>query len=189
MKIRTEPLLGGAAFSFVILLVVNIISIMVVMGSMQQMIETVLSPTFDPNMPPNSLFPTTLWGILGCLGCITPLIAGIGAGVIYARQHAKIEPITGSLVGGGAASGALGFFLSGIVAGIMGGLMTIPMMNQLSALDPSLSAAMGPTAGIGIITSLFYGVCYGVVYAVFGAILGIIGAAVGVPKSAKPAAA
>lgn len=187
MKIRTEPMLGGAAFSFVILLIINIISVFVVIGSMQQMMESFMTAAFDPTAPPPSAFSSPLMSIVSCLSCLAPLIAGIGAGVIYARQHAKIEPITGSLVSGGAASGALGFFLSGIVSGIIAGLMIIPIMNQLSALDPSMAGSMGSIMGAGVIGSIFSGVCYGVVYALIGAVLGMIGAAVGVPKSAKAA--
>jgi hypothetical protein len=111
----------------------------------------------------------------------------VGAGVVYARQYAKIEPITGSLLGGGAASGGLGFFMSGIVLGIAAGLLVVPMLNQMSAMAPGLSFSSGETAGISIVSSLLYSVCYGIFYAFIGAVLGLIGAAVGVPKSAKAA--
>jgi hypothetical protein len=187
MKIRTEPLLGGAAFCFVILLIINIISVFVTMNSMQQTMEALMVSLNDPMAPAPSMFSSPMMSILGCLSCLAPLIAGIGAGVIYARQYAKIEPITGSLVSGGAASGALGFFLSGIVGGIVGGIMVIPIMNQMSSLDPSLAGTMGPAMGAGVAGGIMGGICFGFIYALIGAILGAIGAAVGVPKSAKAA--
>ncbi len=111
MKIRTEPMLGGAAFSFVILLVVNLTTVFLTMNTAIKMIEAMMSPNYDPFAPTSA--PTMLYA-LSCLSCIAVLVAGIGSGVVYARQHAKIEPITGSLIGGGAASGALGFLIAGI---------------------------------------------------------------------------
>ncbi len=185
MKIRTEPLLGGAAFSFIVLIIINIISMFMLIGAMRSMTEFIMNSANDPYATPS--FGSPMMTLVACLSCLSPLIAGIGAGVIYARQYAKMEPITGSLISGGAASGALGFFLSGIVGGILGGFLLIPMFNELSTLDPSLAGNMGTMMGTGIISSIFSGVCYGVVYAVIGAILGMIGAAVGVPKSAKAA--
>lgn len=186
MKIRTEPMLGGAAFSFVFLLIINVIYVFIVMSTMQQMVDAVASGLYDPTTPPPSLT-SPLMSLFSCLACLSPLIAGIGAGVIYARQCAKTEPITGSLASGGAASGALGFFISGIASGILGGLMMIPLMNQLSALDPSMAGSMGSLVSAGIMGSLMVGVCSGLIYAVIGALLGMIGATVGVPKSAKAA--
>lgn len=183
MKIRTEPLLGGAAFSFTILLVVYILLLMVSMNYLQQMMDFVVTATYESTPPLASPF---LY-ISSCMACLAPLIAGIGSGVIYARQHAKIEPITGSLIGGGAASGALGFFIAIMVVGIVSSFMMIPIMNQFTSLVPEMSDSMGMYSGITVVSSLMYSVCYGFFYAAIGAVLGLIGAAVGTPKSAKAA--
>jgi len=184
MKIRTEPMLGGAAFSFVILLVVNLTGIFLTMNAAINIVEDLMSPNYDPLASTSA---SSLLYLMSCLSCISLLVAGIGAGVVYARQHAKIEPITGSLIGGGAASGALGFFIAGICVGVAAGLMVIPLMNQLSAAAPELTASMygGSATSLGVLSSIMYGGCYGIIYALIGAVLGMIGAAIGVPKSAK----
>ncbi|MFO7679707.1 MAG: hypothetical protein R6X34_06615 [Chloroflexota bacterium] len=183
MKIRTEPLLGGAAFSFVILIIVSVISTFAVMGSMQQLMEILLTGAVDPN----AAFGSPLLLLVGCLACIAPLIAGIGAGVIYARQYGKYEPVTGSLVSGGAASAALGFFLASVTSGIISSLVMMPVMNDMMALAAQTSGSL-VTTGSGLIGNIFGSICGGIVSAVIGAILGAIGAAVGKPKATKPAA-
>ncbi len=187
MKIRTEPLLGGAALSFVILLVINLLSTFISMNYMQQVMTSVLVSMSDPNAPLPTGFGSPMLSLIGCLACIAPLAAGIGAGVVYARQYAKLEPITGSLISGGAASGAIGFFLSGLASGIVAAFMMIPLMNQIAAMDPSLAGSLGTMMGTGVFSGIIGSICGSVLYALFGAILGAIGAAIGTPKPAKPA--
>jgi hypothetical protein len=188
MKIRTEPLLGGTAFSFIVLLITSIISLFFVMNMMRDMMAFLTQAMANPNVDPGMPFSGGMYGILALMSCIIPIIAGIGSGLIYAKLHAKEEPITGSLISGGAASGALGFFLAGIVGSFIGGVMMIPLMNQFTALGPGGAGLPGPVMSMSLVTTIFSSICSGILYAVYGAVLGAIGAAIG-GSSAKKASA
>lgn len=192
MKVRTEPMLGGVAFSFILLLVSNLVSTFIAYNNINRSIQAMMSANFDPMAVQPSVFSS----LIGLLSCLVIPVAGLGSGIIYAVLHGRQEPLTGSPAKGGAAAGALGFFLSGVVSAILAGILVIPVMNQmnqllfteLGAVDPSMAGLGSSLTGFGILGAFVGGICGGIVFAILGAILGALGGILG-KSFAKPAAA
>lgn len=194
MKVRTEPLLGGAAFSFILLLISNLISTFITYNNINRSVQSMMSGAFDPFMTQASVFSS----MVGLISCLVIPVAGLGSGVIYAVLHNRQEQLAGAPAKGGAAAGALGFFLSGLVSAILAGLLVIPVMNQMNqmifarvgAVDPSMAGLTNSITGFGIAGAFIGGICGGVVFALLGAILGALGSLLGKSFAGpKPAAA
>jgi len=188
MKVRTEPLLGGAAFSFILLLVSNLISTFITYNNVNRSMQAMMSGQFDPFATQSSVFSS----MVGLLSCLVIPVAGLGAGVVYAVLHGRQEPLTGSPAKGGAGAGALGFFLSGLVSAVLAAVMILPMMNQMNqtimaqmgGIDPGFTSSI---LGFGIVGTLIGSICGGLVFALLGAILGALGGILG-KSFAKPGA-
>lgn len=189
MKVRTEPLLGATAFSFILLLVSNLISTFIAYNNINRSLQAMMSANYDPFAAQTSVFSS----LIGLLSCLVIPVAGLGSGIIYAILHNRQEPLTGSAAKGGAAAGALGFFLAGLVGAVLAGIMVMPVMNQMNqmvfaevgAVDPGIMSSL---TGFGIVGALFGGICGGAIFAILGAILGALGGVLG-KSFAKPAPA
>jgi len=176
-------MLGGAVFSFVLLLISNLVSTFIAYNNINRSLQSMLSGAFDPFAAQTSVFSS----MIGLISCLVIPIAGLGSGVIYAILHGRIEPLTSAPAKGGAAAGALGFFLSGIVSAILAGILVVPVMNQMNqvifaqmgTVDPSMTGLTSSMTGFGIMGALVGGICGGILFAILGAILGALGGILG----------
>ncbi len=201
MKIKTEPMLGAAMFAIVVLVVGNLFYLILTYQGLQAMMN---SPLFDPNymqsLEQGTLTPeeeaalnsnfeetfTSAWGfsgIGGLLSCLSWLVAGIGAGVLYPIMYKRSEPEVIGAVSGGAISAALGNVIGYLFITIASAILIMPLMNdwmnQMMAFSPPAGAAP-PSFGGVFATWLAIGtVCGTLLMAGIGALLGAIGGAIG----------
>lgn len=184
MKIRTEPLLGGAMFAIVISLASAIISAIMVSRMFNVFTTMPLAdPSFDPTTSAqfestmNSMMQTS--GILSLVSCLLWLVAGLGAGVVYTVLHHRQEKLTGGAPKGGAAAGALGFFVSSLIGGLVQLVVTSSAMRDFMAAVETAGAPPVNLAstmiGFGIVGAL----CSGIFMAGVGALLGALGGLMG----------
>lgn len=189
MKIRTEPLLGATAFAFILLLISNLVSTFITYSNMNNMLNMIMSPNFDPFANQTPLVSS----VAALVSCLVIPTAGLGSGIVYAILHNREEPLTASPAKGGAAAGALGFFLSGLVSAVLAGLMVFPLMNRMNeimfmemgGMDPAMTGLPTAFTGFGVVGAVIGGLCGGLIFAVLGAILGALGGVLG-KSFAKP---
>lgn len=201
MKVKTEPLLGAAMFAIVVLVVGNLFYLILTYQGLQAMMN---SPLFDPgtmqSMEQGTLTPaeeaalnssfeetfTSAWGfsgIGGLLSCLSWLVAGIGAGVLYPILYKRSEPEVIGAVSGGAVSAALGNVIGYLFITIVSTLLIMPLMNdwmsQMMAFSVPPGAAPASFSGFFVMWLAIGTICGTLMMASIGAVLGAIGAAIG----------
>ena len=162
MKIRTEPLLGAAAFGIVVTVVYSLIDVLA--GFNQA------SPNY------------TAFGMVG--SCVITIIAGLGSGFLYTVLHKREESLTpGGGAKGGAAAGALAHLISGLFT-IVVAIIVVPRIAAAGmaaqGFSPELAEeargfmlAGGAMASAGIAcASVFIGALLGAAGGAAGASLG-----------------
>ncbi|GAB4271928.1 MAG: hypothetical protein Kow0080_17800 [Candidatus Promineifilaceae bacterium] len=184
MKIRTEPLLGGALFAIVISLtsaIINAISVSKVFNVFATMPLT--DPTFDPTT--SAQFESTInnimqiSSIMSLVSCLLWLVAGLGAGIVYTVLHHRQEKLIGGAPKGGAASGALGFFVSSLIGGLIQLVITSSAMRDFMAVIETAGAPPVNLTSAMIILGIVGALCSGIFMAGVGALLGALGGMMG----------
>jgi hypothetical protein len=195
MKLKTEPLLGAVAFGVVFLVVGSLISLMISYRTMQEMLN---SPLFDPTFLGQNGNTLTaeqqaqlqesfgsfyaLSGVGSLLSCLTWIVAGVGAGILYPILYKRYGVLESGAVGGGAAAGALANVFGYLFTSIISALLFLPLMNDwmnqmMTAAGP---AATPPDFGMFWGMAFIIGAICGTLFmAVIGAIFGAIGGAIG----------
>lgn len=202
MKVKTEPMLGAAMFAIAVLVVGNLFYLILTYQGMQAMMN---SPLFDleymQSLEQGTLTPeeeaafnsnfeesfTSAWsfsGIGGLLSCLSWLVAGIGAGVIYPILYKRSEPEVVGAVSGGAVSAALGNVIGYLFVTIVSTILILPLMNdwmnQMMAFSAPPGAAAPTSFGGVFVTWIVIGtVCGTLMMAGIGAALGAIGGLIG----------
>lgn len=185
MKIRTEPLLGAAMFAILLTLAASLISAFVIRGPMQSVLEMPLTdPNFDPTNTDleaifNDLMVTS--SITSLVSCLLWLVGGLGAGIIYTILHNRQAPLSGGAPRGGAAAGALGFFISTLIGGMVQMVFTNSiMMDMMQGMAGTSGAPLPEWFGATMLgISIFAALCGGLFMALIGAMVGALGGLMG----------
>lgn len=136
-------------------------------------------PSFDPTTSAqfestmNSMMQTS--GILSLVSCLLWLVAGLGAGVVYTVLHHRQEKLTGGAPKGGAAAGALGFFVSSLIGGLVQLVVTSSAMRDFMAAVETAGAPPVNLTSTMIIFGIVGALCSGIFMAGMGALLGALG--------------
>lgn len=203
MKIKTQPLLGAAAFGIFLLMLYYLVSAVFSYRMVQNLLA---SGMFDPATlnspnPPIELADDPIefmFGIssenfaifsalAGLATCLVWLGAGVGSGAIYAALHHRQEPLLETPISGGAVAGALAYVIGTLLGSLVSMIAFVPLWQettrmfttlsqQSGGMPPGMPAQMITIWGISIVVGLL---CSTLFWGGMGAVMGALGSAVG----------
>lgn len=163
MNIKTRPFGIAVAAGAAVLAVISLVS-------------ALLSRPDLANFDPNSADPMDLLrgSAVSLISCLLILLVVPATGALYAYLHSQEAPISGGEGAiGGAAVGALAYFLASIVG-------TIISFFVVSDMFASVGQELGEGGQSVMVMGGIIGAAFGLCFAVFiGAALGAVGGAIG----------